>query len=90
MPLPPCFAKKRLEDIDKKGLEVVMRAKRGCILLKTLRGLFAERMHEMTALVAGAGKSWLEGRTGEEWDSGRKFDDGVAATIMECFTSWIS
>jgi hypothetical protein len=41
----------------------------------------------MTALAAEAGKSWLDGRTGEERDSGRKFDDGAAVTIMEHFTS---
>ena len=47
-------------------------------------------MQEMAALVAGAGKSWLEGRTGEERNSGRKCDDGVAATTMEYFTSLIA
>ena len=54
--------------------------------LKTNEGLFAERMQEMTRLRA-AGKSWLEGRAGEELDSGRKCDDGLAATIMEYFYS---
>jgi len=81
--------------LQKRGWKVLirkdwrwkMREKRGCILLKTLRGLFAERMQEITALVARAAKSWLEGRAGEELDAGRKFDDGVAATIMDYFTS---
>jgi hypothetical protein len=86
----PCFAKKRLESVDKKGLGVENAKKKRLYFVENIEALFAERMHEMTALVAGAGKSWLEGRTGEELDSGRKFDDGDAATIMEHFTSWIS
>ena len=90
IPLPPCFAKKRLESVDKKGLGVENAKKKRLYFVENIEALFAERMHEMTALVAGAGKSWLEGRTGEEWDSGRKFDDGDAATIMEHFTSRIS
>ena len=89
-PTPPCFAKKRLESVDKKGLGVENAKKKRLYFVENIEALFAERMHEMTALVAGAGKSWLEGRTGEEWDSGRKFDGGDAATIMEHFTSRIS
>jgi hypothetical protein len=38
IPLPPCFAKKRLERVDKKGLGVGNAEKRVRILLKTLRG----------------------------------------------------
>src|ERR1700722_17296957 len=38
VPPTPCFAKKRLESIDNKGLGVKNSEKRGCILLKTLRG----------------------------------------------------
>jgi hypothetical protein len=34
----PCFAKKRLESVENKGLGVKNSEKRGCILLKTLRG----------------------------------------------------
>jgi hypothetical protein len=58
-------------------------------VVENIEGLFAERMQETTPWAAEAGKSWLDGRTGEEPDSGRKFDDGVAVTIMEHFTSWI-
>jgi hypothetical protein len=37
IPLPPCFAKKRLEGVENKGSGVENAKKRGCILLKTLR-----------------------------------------------------
>jgi hypothetical protein len=90
IPLPPCFAKKRLESVDKKGLGVENAKKRSLYFVENIEALFAQRMQGMAPLVAGAGKSWLEGRTGEERDSGRKIDDGVAAMIMEYFTSWIS
>jgi len=43
----------------------------------------------MTALVGWSAKSGLEGRAADERNSGRKFDDDVAATIMEYFTSSI-
>jgi hypothetical protein len=56
--------------------------KKSPYFVENIEGLFAERMQEITALVAGAGKSWLEGRTAEERNSGRKFDEGVAGTIM--------
>jgi hypothetical protein len=90
IPLPPVLQKRDWKVLIKKDWGWKMQKKKRLYFVENIEALFAERMHEMTALVAGAGKSWLEGRTGEEWDSGRKFDDGDAATIMEHFTSWIS
>jgi hypothetical protein len=48
--------KDRRRQILKKRLHVV----------ENIVGLFAERMQVMTASVAGAGQSWLEGRAGEK------------------------
>jgi hypothetical protein len=36
-PYPPCFAKKRLDVVENKGLALKNAEKRGCIVLKTLR-----------------------------------------------------
>jgi hypothetical protein len=56
--------------------------KKRLYVVENIVGLFAERMQEMTGLVAGAGTSWLDRRTGEERNSGLKFGDGAVATIM--------
>jgi hypothetical protein len=88
-PYPPCFAKRGWKVLIRKDWRWKTR-KKSLYFIENIEGLFVESMQEMTALVAGAGKSWLVGRSGEERNSGRKADDGVAAPIMEHFTSSIA
>jgi hypothetical protein len=45
-PYPLCFAKKRLDVVENKGLAVKNAEKRGCIMLKTLRWSLQRRSKE--------------------------------------------
>jgi hypothetical protein len=90
IPPPPCFAKKRLESVEKKGLEAKNSNKRGWILLKTLRASLQRRSRDCISEVSG-----VAGNAGGGQDSGgtelrEEWNDGVAATIMEHFTSLIA
>jgi hypothetical protein len=63
IPLPPCFAKKRLESIDKKGLVPTNAEKRVCIALKTLRGSSQTECKRW--------QLWWLGRENRGWRAGR-------------------
>jgi hypothetical protein len=87
-PYPPVLQKRAWKVLIRNDWGANAR-KKSAYFVENIEGLFAERMQEMFALLAGSGKSWQEGRTGEERNSGQKFDDRVAAAIMGHLTSWI-
>jgi hypothetical protein len=63
IPLPPCFAKKRLEDIDNKGSALANARKKRLYVVENIEGLFAERMQETTPWAAGwESRGWRAGR----------------------------
>jgi hypothetical protein len=67
-PTPPCFAKKRLDVVENKGLALKNAEKRGCIVLKTLRWFCSEGAKKMQIVPrmvqlveAAVGAWWPEG-----------------------------
>jgi hypothetical protein len=56
-PYPACFAKKRLEGVDKKGLGPTNTEKRGCMWLKTFRASLQQNDKRTVGWEEGPGGS---------------------------------